>query len=104
MDILQLNFERGWRGGERQTLLCMRQFRQAGHVVSLLARAGGQLAAQARSEGFTVHEFTSAAGGCGFLLRNRRRYDILHAQTANTQIGRASCRERVCQYVSISVV
>src|SRR3546814_396029 len=84
MDILQLNFERGWRGGERQTLLCMRSFRQAGHVVSLLARAGGQLAAQARSEGFTVHEFTSAAGGCGFLLRNRRRYDILHAQTANT--------------------
>src|SRR3546814_3611457 len=79
MDILQLNCERGWRGGERQTLLCMRQFRQAGHVVSLLARAGGQLAAQTRSEGFTVHEFTSAAGGCGFLLRSEEHTSELQS-------------------------
>src|SRR3546814_14612219 len=28
----------------------------------------------------------------------------LHEETATKQIGRASCRERVCQYVSISVV
>jgi glycosyltransferase involved in cell wall biosynthesis len=83
MNILQLNFERGWRGGERQTLLTMRQLREAGHVVSLLARAGGELAVHARQEGFTVHEYSTVAGVSGFLLRTARRYDILHAQTAN---------------------
>ena len=38
MRILQLNFERGWRGGERPTLLCMPEFRRAGHEVELLDR------------------------------------------------------------------
>jgi len=47
LKILYLNFERGWRGGERQTLLCMRALRQAGHEVELLARAGFPLAQRA---------------------------------------------------------
>ncbi|MGB3289361.1 MAG: glycosyltransferase family 4 protein [Burkholderiaceae bacterium] len=92
MNILQLNFERGWRGGERQTMLSMRQFRAAGHEVSLLARSGGELAARARQEGFTVHEYATAAGVCGFLLRKGRLYDILHAQTANMMTWLAVCR------------
>lgn len=83
MRILQMNFERGWRGGERQTLLCMRQFRAAGHDVALLARKGGELARAAYAEGFTVHECANVASLCGFLLRQGRGYDILHAQTAN---------------------
>jgi glycosyltransferase involved in cell wall biosynthesis len=92
MNILQLNFERGWRGGERQTLLSMREFRAAGHTVSLLARAGGELAMQARQEGFTVYEFASVAGVIGFLIRAARRYDILHAQTANMMTWLALCK------------
>ena len=56
MKILQLNFEKGWRGGERQTLYCMRAFRKAGHEVELMCRRGGPLAERARQEGFTVHE------------------------------------------------
>ncbi|SHI06412.1 glycosyltransferase family 4 protein [Pollutimonas bauzanensis] len=83
MRILQLNFERGWRGGERQTLLCMRQFRDAGQQVSLLARRGGDLARRAGAEGFVVHEHASVASLCGFLMRRGREFDILHAQTAN---------------------
>ncbi len=83
MNILQLNFERGWRGGERQTLLCMEQMRLAGHTVSLLAREGGALAARARDAGFTVHACANIAGVCRFLLTRGRRYAILHAQTAN---------------------
>lgn len=39
MRILELNFERGWRGGERQTLWTSQYFRDAGHAVELLARA-----------------------------------------------------------------
>ncbi|NGM86438.1 glycosyltransferase family 4 protein [Parapusillimonas sp. SGNA-6] len=84
MRILQLNFERGWRGGERQTLLCMRELQVAGHQVALLARAGGELARRARKEGHEVHECRNVAALCLFLLKAGRRYDILHAQTANT--------------------
>ncbi|RTZ45451.1 glycosyltransferase family 1 protein [Candidimonas sp. SYP-B2681] len=83
MHILQMNFERGWRGGERQTLLCMQQFRRAGHQVSLLARRGGELARCAAADGFTVHEQSNVASLCGFLVRQGRNFDILHAQTAN---------------------
>ncbi|HEY9281601.1 MAG TPA: glycosyltransferase family 4 protein [Eoetvoesiella sp.] len=84
MRILQLNFERGWRGGERQTLLCMQQFRNAGHDVALLARKGAALAAAARQDSFTVHEYKSVVGLCFFLLAHGRRFNILHSQTANT--------------------
>src|SRR3546814_1898467 len=55
MKILQLNFEKGWRGGERQTLYCMRAFRAAGHQVELLCRAGGPLQTRAGEEGFPAH-------------------------------------------------
>src|SRR3546814_14803341 len=84
MKILQLNFERGWRGGERQTLYCMRQFREAGHEVALMARRGSQMADTARSEGFQVYEQDGPAGQINFLLGSGRKFDILHAQTANT--------------------
>lgn len=84
MRILQLNFERGWRGGERQTLLSMRHFRAAGHHAALLARRGEPLARAARDEGFEVHDAGSALALCRKLLSVGRGYDILHAQTANT--------------------
>lgn len=84
MHILQLNFERGWRGGERQTLLCLRELRAGGHEVALLARAGGELARRARREGYEVHECANVASLCWFLIKAGRRYDVLHAQTANT--------------------
>lgn len=84
MKILQLNFERGWRGGERQTLLTMQQLQRQGHQVALLARAGGELAVRAHEQGFTVHEFAGAWAACHFLATQGRDFDILHAQTANT--------------------
>ncbi len=84
MNILQLNFEKGWRGGERQTLYCMRAFRAAGHQVELLCRAGGPLEARAGEEAFTAHGVRNVPGQLGFLARAGRSYDIIHAQTANT--------------------
>ncbi|KOF53363.1 MULTISPECIES: glycosyltransferase family 4 protein [unclassified Achromobacter] len=83
MKILQLNFEKGWRGGERQTLYCMRAFRKAGHEVELMCRAGGPLAERARAEGYTVHALRNVPAQLRFLA-GAGRYDILHAQTANT--------------------
>jgi glycosyltransferase involved in cell wall biosynthesis len=84
MRILQLNFEKGWRGGERQTLYCMLAFRDAGHDVELLARAGAPLAQRAAEQGFTVHALANVPAQIGFLATRARRYDIIHAQTANT--------------------
>ncbi len=84
MRILQLNFEKGWRGGERQTLYCMRAFRNAGHEVEVLCREGGPLAARASQEGFRVHTVRNVPGQLGFLASAGRHYDIIHAQTANT--------------------
>lgn len=83
MRILQLNFERGWRGGERQTLLTLKQFRAAGHYAALLARRGEPLARAARAEGFKVYEAGSAASLSLRLLTVARGFDVLHAQTAN---------------------
>lgn len=84
MRILMLNFEKGWRGGERQTLLTMHEFRKAGHEVALLARRDGELATAALQAGFLVYQESGVAGLCRCLLRHRKRFDIFHAQTANT--------------------
>lgn len=83
MRILQLNFERGWRGGERQTLLTMRQLMLAGHEVELLARKGDELARRAADLDLMVHECESVAAVCRFLMARRAQYDVMHAQTAN---------------------
>ena len=84
MKILQLYFERTWRGGERQTLYCMQAFRDAGHDVELLARAGYPMAERAAAEGFKVHARTGVPGQVAFLAGHGRSYDIIHSQTANT--------------------
>ncbi|MBB5192837.1 glycosyltransferase involved in cell wall biosynthesis [Silvimonas terrae] len=83
MNILQLNFENGWRGGERQTFLSMLQFREDGHTVHLLSRAGSEMGRRARDAGFVVHECGGAGGVMGFLIRHGRAYDILHVQTGH---------------------
>ena len=80
--ILQINTERGWRGGERQTLLTAVGLRARGHNVELLLRKGSALAERARALGLVVH---TAGGGFAFgswLALHGSRYDVLHAQTA----------------------
>ncbi len=80
--ILQINTERGWRGGERQTLLTAVGLRARGHDVELLLRKGSVLAERARALGLVVH---AAGGGFSFgcwLALHGKRYDVLHAQTA----------------------
>ena len=58
MRILQINMEKGWRGGESQTLLSMEQFRQAGHEVELLARANQELALRAKNDDFKIRSLS----------------------------------------------
>ena len=85
MKILQINMEKGWRGGEAQTLLSMEQFRKAGHDVELLARTGQTLAQRAKESGFKVHTYKEASTiSLFFLLAKAKKYDIIHCQTANS--------------------
>lgn len=80
--ILQINTERGWRGGERQTLLTAVGLRARGHEVELLLRTGSALATRARALGLVVHTASQGfAFGCWLALHGKR-FDVLHAQTA----------------------
>src|SRR3546814_14706400 len=51
-------------------------------------------------ENGTVDRVVQVNADPAFPTRNR----VVVSHTADEEIGRASCRERVCQYVSISVV
>ncbi|MDR3429870.1 glycosyltransferase [Silvimonas sp.] len=83
MKILEMDFEAGWRGGERQTFLSMQQFRAEGHQVELLCRKGGMIAERARAEGYAVHDYRCLLGVLSFLAVQGEGYDILHAQTGH---------------------
>lgn len=83
MKILELNFERTWRGGERQTLYNLLGFRNAGMPVELVCRKGYPMEQKAVADGFKVFSFHNIFGVMFFLMANGRKYDILHAQTSH---------------------
>lgn len=82
MRILELNFEKGWRGGERQTIYTMQGFKDAGTEVALLCRKNTALHMHATAEGFTVYPFNNIFGVFFFLMFQARSFDVLHAQTS----------------------
>lgn len=84
MRILHLNFERSWRGGERQTLLLLQGLQQQGHTVALLARAASPLAKRAQTAGITVYEATGTWSMITSILKYASKYQILHAQTSQS--------------------
>ena len=80
MKILELNFERSWRGGERQTLYNMIGFRNEGHEVALVCRKGCPLEKASSSEGFKIYSFNNVFGVIYLLVTRGYKFDILHAQ------------------------
>jgi glycosyltransferase involved in cell wall biosynthesis len=52
--VLHIDTERGWRGGERQTLWLARELARRGHASIVAARTGEPLAARAAAEGVEV--------------------------------------------------
>ncbi len=97
MRVLHINTEKGWRGGEWQTLLTLRGMRAKGICVELYSSAGSQLAEIAMSDGFVVHT------GLGFfplilwLLCFARRFSVVHAHNARsaTDLALYRCFGRV---------
>ena len=82
MHILQINTEKGWRGGERQTLLSMEGLRDAGVTVTLLCIKNRPLWQRAREAGFLVVGAAHHLAVLWHLLAHGNRYSILHAQSS----------------------
>lgn len=83
MRILELNFEKHWRGGERQTIYGIQGFVKAGNEVTLICRSACPLEAKANALGLNVFSFRKMTGVLIFLLSKAKQYDILHCQTSN---------------------
>ena len=89
MRILQVDAERGWRGGQRQTLLISRELVRRGHACIIAARAGDALAARAREDSLGVVEIRPRSEiGLATAMRLRRviqreRIDVVHAQASH---------------------
>lgn len=83
MNVLVLNFEKTWRGGERQTLYNMQGFEQVGMDVTLACRENTPMAIRAREAGFKVRDYKNVFGVIGFLLSKGSSYDVIHVQTSH---------------------
>ncbi|MBS1775798.1 MAG: glycosyltransferase family 4 protein [Bacteroidetes bacterium] len=83
MRILELNFERSWRGGERQTVYNIQGFLKAGFSVTLVCRAYFPLEKYAQENGWHFKSFTNVFSILLFLFKEGKNYDVIHAQTAH---------------------
>lgn len=81
MRVLQVNTERSWRGGERQTLYTLTALCALGIDAQLLCTKGAPLEAKAREAGIPVHAASGQAQAAYIMLTTGRSFDLLHAQT-----------------------
>jgi glycosyltransferase involved in cell wall biosynthesis len=87
--VLHVDTERGWRGGERQTLWLARELARRGHGSVVAARHGEPLserAAEARLVVIDCSPFSEIDPRAAWLLRRalrEHRIDVVHAHTAH---------------------
>ncbi len=82
MRVLQINTERTWRGGERQTVYTIEGLIDAGVEVGLICRDGYPLHKAVRDLPVTIHPVRSTVQAFLTCARAARGYDIVHAQSA----------------------
>ncbi|GAA5090867.1 glycosyltransferase family 4 protein [Paenalcaligenes hermetiae] len=92
MHILFINLERGWRGGERQTLLTAVGLKEKGWSPTVLVRKDAELARRLKQAGTPVVERRSSFGAFLYLLFHCRQFDVYHAQTSAGLTWLASLR------------
>lgn len=85
MKILEINTEKTWRGGERQTYYNMQGMQQLGLDLELLCRKRFALSEKASDLKIPVHQVKGAFEAILFLMKRGHRYDIIHTQTAKAQ-------------------
>ena len=85
MKILEINTEKTWRGGERQTCYNIEGLLKQDIHVSLLCRKGFPLSKKAGAFKIHIHEVKGAFQSILYLIKRGKRYDVLHTQTAKAQ-------------------
>jgi glycosyltransferase involved in cell wall biosynthesis len=80
MILLELNFEKSWRGGEQQTLFNAKGFINQGFEVHLICRKNSPLEKKAIAENIIVHAFKSIWGVFFFLIISGKKFQVMHAQ------------------------
>ena len=83
MNVLYVDLEREWRGGQSQALLTLRGLRERGHEVELLAARDSPLANRAAEAGVTVHQVPRLGlrGWTAVEMRKltaRKRFELVH--------------------------
>ena len=86
MKILQVNTEKTWRGGERQTLYNIQGFLQTGHEVELLCKKNFPLYQKATPLNIPIHAIGNGLQAILYLIKNGKKFDVIHAQTASAQM------------------
>ncbi|MHB8259722.1 MAG: glycosyltransferase family 4 protein [Bacteroidia bacterium] len=86
MKILQVNTEKTWRGGERQTLYNIQGFLQQGHEVALLCRKNFPLHQKAKELNIPIHTVSNGLQAILYLIKHARYADVIHAQTSSGQM------------------
>jgi glycosyltransferase involved in cell wall biosynthesis len=87
--VLHVDTEKGWRGGERQTLWLAAEMAKRGHEAVVAARHGEPLAARASAAGLSVVDCRPVSEldpRAAWRLRREtlsRRIDVVHAHTAH---------------------
>ncbi len=82
MNILEINTEKTWRGGERQTLYTVEGLSEAGNTVSLLCVRNSSLALKAKQAEKKIVEIGFQSAVFFHLLFNAKKYDVIHVQNS----------------------
>ncbi len=83
MNVLYVDLEREWRGGQSQALLTLRGLRERGHEVELLAARDSAVANRAAEAGVKVHQVPrfGLRGWTAVEMRKltaRKRFELVH--------------------------
>jgi len=82
MTVLEINTEKNWRGGEKQTLLTAEGLIHQGFTVQLACKVNSVLYQKARSKNISTIAIRSNIQLFLFLLFNGSRYSIIHVHTS----------------------
>ena len=86
MKIIEVNTEKTWRGGERQTLYNLQGFLERGHEVELICRKNFPLHQKTKELNIPIHTVSNGLQAILYLIKYGKLYDIIHAQTSGTQM------------------
>ncbi len=86
MKILQVNTEKSWRGGERQTLYTLEGLISQGVDCQLLTLKDSLMHQKAEERGIDVITVTSMAGALKKLSGLKGEFDCIHAQTGKAHL------------------